>query len=145
MRAKPARVTEISAETIDARLLLKVLSDFKKGDFTTRLPSEQTGLTGKIYDSMNEVIDINDRIVYSGNFNQDSLKSILEPFGVGGVRFLTNAIDTETRGYDLVISSSHAFAKAVRPPPGVPHVCYCHSPPRYLWDLGRDYRAQSRL
>src|SRR5579862_6195138 len=62
MRAKPARVTEIAAETIDARLLLKVLSDFKKGDFTTRLPSEQTGLTGKIYDAMNEVIEINDRM-----------------------------------------------------------------------------------
>ena len=47
-------------------------------------------------------IDIEDRIVYSGNFNQDALKPILEPFGVGGVRFLTNAIDTETNGYDLV-------------------------------------------
>src|SRR6266852_302515 len=62
MRAKPARVTEIAAETIDARMLLKVLSDFKKGDFTTRLPSEQTGLTGKIYDAMNEVIENNDRM-----------------------------------------------------------------------------------
>src|SRR6266852_4160743 len=62
MRAKPARVTEIAAETIDARLLLKVLSDFKKGDFTTRLPSEQTGLTGKIYDALNEVIEINGRM-----------------------------------------------------------------------------------
>ncbi|HEX7831452.1 MAG TPA: TonB-dependent receptor [Thermoanaerobaculia bacterium] len=47
-------------------------------------------------------IDIDDRIVYSGNFNQAALQPILEPFGVGGVRFLTNAIDTETNGYDLV-------------------------------------------
>jgi iron complex outermembrane receptor protein len=47
-------------------------------------------------------IDIDDRIVYSGNFNQDAIKPILEPFGVGGVRFLTNAIDTETDGIDLV-------------------------------------------
>src|SRR5438093_13580259 len=62
MRAKPARVTEIAAETIDARLLLKVLSDFKKGDFTTRLPSEQTGLTGKIYDALNEIIYLNQRM-----------------------------------------------------------------------------------
>src|SRR5437667_8955973 len=62
MRAKPARVTEIAAETIDARLLLKVLSDFRKGDFTTRLPSEQTGLTGKIYDSLNEVVYLNERM-----------------------------------------------------------------------------------
>src|SRR5213596_3541993 len=62
MRAKPDRVTEIAAETIDARLLLKVLSDLKKGDFTTRLPSEQTGLTGKIYDALNEIIYLNQRM-----------------------------------------------------------------------------------
>src|SRR5204862_5263278 len=62
MKAKPAKVTEITSETIDVRLLLKVLSDFKRGDFSTRLPSEQTGLTGKIYDGMNEVIDLNDRM-----------------------------------------------------------------------------------
>src|SRR5438552_77970 len=62
MRAKPDRVTEIASETIDARLLLKVLSDLKKGDFTTRLPSEQTGLTGKIYDALNEVVELNQRM-----------------------------------------------------------------------------------
>ena len=62
MRAKPAKVAELTAERIDARLLLKVLSDVRRGDFTTRLPSEQTGLTGKIYDALNEVIDLNERM-----------------------------------------------------------------------------------
>src|SRR5258707_12600114 len=51
----------------------------------------------------------------------------------------------DTRRYDLVISSSHAFAKAVRPRRGKPHVCYCHSPPRYFWDMGPAYREQSGL
>jgi glycosyltransferase involved in cell wall biosynthesis len=50
----------------------------------------------------------------------------------------------DTRGYDLVISSSHAFAKAVRGRAGAVHVCYCHSPPRYLWDLYDTYRRQAR-
>jgi glycosyltransferase involved in cell wall biosynthesis len=36
--------------------------------------------------------------------------------------------------FDLVLSSSHAFAKNVRVPPGVPHVCYCHTPMRYAWE-----------
>lgn len=36
---------------------------------------------------------------------------------------------------DLVISSSHACAKAVRVPEGVPHLCYCHTPMRYAWDF----------
>jgi glycosyltransferase involved in cell wall biosynthesis len=38
---------------------------------------------------------------------------------------------------DLVISLSHCVAKAVRPPAGVPHVCYCFTPMRYAWE-GRD-------
>jgi glycosyltransferase involved in cell wall biosynthesis len=46
----------------------------------------------------------------------------------------------DTSGYDLVISSSHAFAKVVRSAPTTPHLCYCHSPPRYLWDLHAAYR-----
>ena len=36
---------------------------------------------------------------------------------------------------DVVISSSHACAKAVRPPPGAAHLCYCHTPMRYAWDF----------
>jgi glycosyltransferase involved in cell wall biosynthesis len=42
-------------------------------------------------------------------------------------------------GFDLVVSSSHAFSKAVSRAPGARHVCYCHSPPRYLWDLYETY------
>jgi glycosyltransferase involved in cell wall biosynthesis len=41
----------------------------------------------------------------------------------------------DLRGFDLVISSNHASAKNVRVPDGVPHVCYCHTPMRYAWDL----------
>ena len=51
----------------------------------------------------------------------------------------------DTSGYDLIVSSSHAFSKSVRPSNGAPHVCYCHSPPRYLWDLRHDYQRESGL
>jgi glycosyltransferase involved in cell wall biosynthesis len=37
-------------------------------------------------------------------------------------------------GFDLIVSSNHASAKNVRTPPGSVHVCYCHTPMRYLWD-----------
>jgi glycosyltransferase involved in cell wall biosynthesis len=39
-------------------------------------------------------------------------------------------------GFDLVLSSSHAFAKNVHAPPGALHVCYCHTPMRYAWEEG---------
>jgi glycosyltransferase involved in cell wall biosynthesis len=53
-----------------------------------------------------------------------------------GVAFRT----FDTRGYDVIISSSHAFAKMVRRPANAVHICYCYSPPRYLWDLAATYR-----
>ena len=42
----------------------------------------------------------------------------------------------DLRGYDLVISSSHAVAKGARVPRGTPHICYCHTPMRYLYFEG---------
>ena len=42
--------------------------------------------------------------------------------------------------YDVVLSSSFSFAKGVIVPPGVFHVCYCHSPLRYLWSEYHYYR-----
>jgi glycosyltransferase involved in cell wall biosynthesis len=43
---------------------------------------------------------------------------------------------------DLVVSLSHAVAKAARPPAGVPHVCYCFTPMRYAWHLRESYFAE---
>jgi glycosyltransferase involved in cell wall biosynthesis len=40
---------------------------------------------------------------------------------------------------DLVVSLSHCVAKAVRPPEGVPHVCYCFTPMRYAWQARDAY------
>ena len=45
----------------------------------------------------------------------------------------------DLRGYDLVISSESGPAKGVIVGPGVPHICYCHTPMRYIWDLKDEY------
>lgn len=42
---------------------------------------------------------------------------------------------------DLLISTSSAVMKSIRPPAGARHLCYCHSPARYLWEQTDDYRA----
>lgn len=42
-------------------------------------------------------------------------------------------------GYDLIISSESGPIKGVRKPRGARHICYCHTPMRYLWDLYEDY------
>lgn len=41
--------------------------------------------------------------------------------------------------FDIIVSSSHAFAKGVIVHPHQLHVCYLHSPPRFIWDLQSDY------
>ena len=49
----------------------------------------------------------------------------------------------DLRGYDLVISSESGPAKGVLVAPDAYHLCYCHSPMRYLWDHYHDYRASA--
>lgn len=46
-------------------------------------------------------------------------------------------------GYDLIISSSYCVAKGVLTGPDQIHVCYCHSPVRYAWDLQHQYLKET--
>lgn len=48
-------------------------------------------------------------------------------------------------GYDLVISSESGPAKGVLPPLNAVHICYCHSPMRYIWDHYFVYRRTSSM
>lgn len=45
--------------------------------------------------------------------------------------------------YDLIISSEAGPAKGIIPGPDATHICYCHSPMRYIWDLYPQYRASA--
>lgn len=49
----------------------------------------------------------------------------------------------DLRGYDLVISSESGPAKGVIPAPDALHLCYVHSPMRYLWDHYHNYREEA--
>jgi len=54
----------------------------------------------------------------------------------------------DLRGYDLVVSSESGPAKGVITSSDTRHICYCHTPMRYLWDLYPAYRnewTRSRL
>lgn len=51
----------------------------------------------------------------------------------------------DLRGYDIVISSSHCVAKGVLTKADQLHICYCHSPIRYCWDMYNEYLEESHL
>jgi glycosyltransferase involved in cell wall biosynthesis len=48
-------------------------------------------------------------------------------------------------GYDLIISSSHSVAKGVLTKSNQLHICYCHTPMRYAWDLYHQYIKEEKL
>ena len=48
-------------------------------------------------------------------------------------------------GYDLIVSSESGPVKGIRKPAGAFHICYCHTPMRYLWDMYQDYYAAASL
>jgi glycosyltransferase involved in cell wall biosynthesis len=48
-------------------------------------------------------------------------------------------LDFDLQAYDLIISSESGPAKGVVPNPNAYHICYCHSPKRYLWDMYHEY------
>src|ERR1700749_3010318 len=50
------------AVTLDTRTLLNTLVAFQKGDFSARLPVDQTGITGKIADTINQIFEMNSRM-----------------------------------------------------------------------------------
>jgi glycosyltransferase involved in cell wall biosynthesis len=51
----------------------------------------------------------------------------------------------DLRGFDLVLSSSHCAAKGVVVHPGTRHLCYCHTPMRYVWAAYEEYFGAGRL
>ena len=50
-------------DNMDARLLLKVLTEVKNGNFSARMPLDQVGLSGKICDTLNEIISLNEKMM----------------------------------------------------------------------------------
>lgn len=79
-----------------------------------------------------QTIDLKDRIVQT-SFLQKIPKAnryfrLLAPFYYFAFRTLN------LQDYDLIISSTSSFAKAVVKKPGAVHICFCHNVTRFLWD-----------
>lgn len=51
----------------------------------------------------------------------------------------------DLRGYDVVLSSSHAVGKGILVEPSTLHICYCHTPVRYAWEMEKEYLRDFRV
>jgi iron complex outermembrane receptor protein len=59
-------------------------------------------------------IDIDDRVVFSGNFTGPRVEALVRPVGANGGRFFTNAIDTRTLGADVTATYTRDLGRAGR-------------------------------
>src|SRR5437867_13068034 len=62
MSTRLRKVERFDPEAIHPTELLSILTSFRDGNFSVRLPAERTGIAGKIYDTLNQIIDMSDRL-----------------------------------------------------------------------------------
>ena len=87
-----------------------------------------------------------------GFVGKDIRTSFLQrfPFATKKYQWYISLMPTATEHYDLrefdvVISSTSAFAKGVITRPDAIHICYCHTPTRYLWTDTKSYIEELRV
>ncbi|PZE20821.1 glycosyltransferase [Paenibacillus xerothermodurans] len=78
---------------------------------------------------------IHNSFVQNIPFSRTQYKKMLGLFPLAVEQF-------DLRGYDLILSSSSAFAKGILTNPSQLHICYCHTPMRYVWDLYHQYMEE---
>ena len=91
---------------------------------------------GRVVDSLPRVVWPGGRVPGAGRMRRWML-----PLYPEAVRWLSRRLARlhDDRPIDLLVSSSSAAIKGLRAPPGVPHVCYCHAPARYVWSVEDEY------
>jgi glycosyltransferase involved in cell wall biosynthesis len=105
--------------------------------------------TADIFTSLYEptkTINLGDRVVNTTMLQKVPGASknfrLMAPFYFSAFRAL------DLQDYDLIISSTTSFAKAVRKRPGAKHICFCHNVTRFLWDTTtylRDYATYRNI
>jgi HAMP domain-containing protein/CheY-like chemotaxis protein/signal transduction histidine kinase len=58
----PTAAPPADTDQLDLKQLLRTLSEVKKGNFSARMPADQTGIVGKISDTLNDIIEMNERM-----------------------------------------------------------------------------------
>jgi len=63
LRKQPERKNGVLPDDLDNRQLLRVLAEMKNGNFTVRMPIDKVGVNGKICDTLNDIISLNEALV----------------------------------------------------------------------------------
>jgi CheY-like chemotaxis protein/signal transduction histidine kinase/HAMP domain-containing protein len=97
------------AEELDIKLLLSTLMALKKGDFTARMPSDWTGMAGKIADTLNDIIETKEKMV-------SALTEVSRVVGREGRLTMRAAVPNVSGGwYTMINSVNTLIGDLVRP------------------------------
>lgn len=90
-------------------------------------------------------IDAMPKVVSALNRHPPARRRLLLTQYPAAVRELSDALAAEhaRTPIELLISTSSAAVKSIKTPDGVPHLCYCHAPARYLWSQRAEYARGS--
>ena len=108
------------------KVLAAIAKIFPQADIFTLL--HVRGSCGRLVRGRRVITSILDDLPAVGRYYRHLLP--LMPLAIEGL---------DLKGYDLVISSSHCVAKGVRRDGGALHICYCHTPMRYVWSQRLEY------
>src|SRR5436305_15335921 len=100
---KTTQVVENGTNTPITNILLKTLVAFKKGNFSVRMPVDQTGINGKIADTLNDILELNQKMASEldrvrrvvgtgGKINQRASVGCTSGRGVAGVEWVNPVI-----------------------------------------------------
>ena len=121
-------VTQAGAESV-----LQSIYALYPGDIFT-LFHDPAGLLGTPWEHVNVRTSLLQRLPFGAKHH----RAFLPLFPMAIEQF-------DLRGYQCVISSSYAVAKGALNAADQLHICYCHSPMRYVWDLTFEYLEASGL
>lgn len=110
------------------KVIREILNCFPQADVFSLLNSFDDQLSKEIVHSKPIKASFLQKIPFAKKYHR-----YLFPLYVRAVESL------DLSSYDLIISSSHAVAKGVKIQPNQIHICYCHTPVRYAWDLKEEY------
>ena len=92
---------------------------------------DRADIYSSVYDPQN-TIDVGERSVNT-TFLQ-KLPGVRKSFRFFAPLYYPAFRQLDLQSYDLIISSTSSFAKAVRKKPSAMHICFCHNVTRFLWD-----------
>lgn len=116
-----------------AEKALEAIYELYPTDVYTLLKAEET-LKGSIFEKANIKTSFIQKMPKATKLYRNYLP--LFPFAIE---------QFDLSSYDVIISSSHAVAKGVLTNSNQLHICYCHTPIRYAWDLYQEYLRESAL